>query len=96
MIVLGGLLLNGTQTATNLFEQPETESTVDRWLLGDSLHTRVNVYVDGNDVTAVIVRPSAGLGDVDLLATEPANALGRTITVDVRLIVEERFTATGN
>lgn len=94
-VVIGALLLNGSQTAANLFELSRTESTVDLWLVDAPLHSVVRVQIENDTVTATIVGPSDGMPTVNQLADDLTDALDRAITVDVRLIVEERLTATG-
>ncbi len=96
VVVMGGLFLNGTRAATNLFDQSQSEAAVERWLEDAPAHTLVEAIIDGDTVTAVIVGPSDGLGDIDRLADELGLALGRTVTAGVRLIVEERFTSASN
>ena len=96
IIVVAGLLLNGAQTASNLLEQSRMESTVDDWLTDAPLHNLVSADIDDDTVTAVVVGPSDGLPAVPKLADSLADALNRGIDVDVRLIVEERLTATGS
>ncbi len=95
IVVVAALLLNGAQTAANLFEQTRMESTVDDWLTDAPLHSLVGADIDHDTVTAVVVGPSNGLPAVADLADSLADALNREIDVDVRLIVEERLTATG-
>lgn len=96
VIVISGLLLNGTETATNLFEQSRMETTVAGWLSDAPLHRLVSAHIDNDTVTAVVVGPSDGLPAVPDLADDLGAALSRTIEVDVRLIVEERLTATSD
>ncbi len=96
VIVIGGLLLNGTQSARNLFEQSGTESTIEDWLSDAPTHRFVNASLDGDTVTTVVIGPVDGLPDVEALAQQLSDSLGRPVTADVRLIVEERLTATGS
>lgn len=93
-LVLGALFLNGTQIATNLVEQSSIEATVDEWLEDHPQHNLVRLLLDGDTVTATVVGPSEGAPRAESVAPELRQALGRPVTADVRLIVEERDTAT--
>ena len=95
VVVVGALLLNGAQVTSNLFDQSRTESSVEEWLQDSPLHRMVSADIDDDVVTAVVVGPSAGLPDVQLLAAELTDELDRDISADVRLIVEERITSEG-
>ncbi len=92
-IVFGGLTLNGDQITSNALELSNAESTVDDWLVESPLHTLVTADIEDATVTAVIIGPSDGLGDIDQLAADLTEALDRRIEVEVRLIVEERLTS---
>lgn len=94
-VVVGALLLNGTQSAQNLFEQSRTESTIEDWLAETATHRFVSADIDGDTVTTVVIGPVDGLPAVQDLASDLSESLDRSITVDLRLIVEERLTATG-
>lgn len=94
-LVLGSLFLNGAQAATNLFDLGTTEDAVDEWLADDDSHRIVSVSIEDDTVVAVVVGPSDGLPTPADLAAMLSDRLGRTITADVRLIVEERIVATG-
>jgi len=93
-LVVGALMLNGTQIAANLFEQSSTEAAVDRWLSAHPRHLLVRVQLDGDNVTATIIGPAEGAPTAQSLATELFNDRDRPVTADVRLIVEERDRAT--
>lgn len=92
--VLGALLLNGTHTATTVFEQARVAESVDDWL--DTLpdHRLVDATIDRDTVRAVIVGPSGDIDDIDALVADLSERLGREITLDLRLVVEERLTTT--
>lgn len=96
VIVFGGLLLNGAQIAADLFQQSTAEATVNRWLGDDAGYRLINAEIDDRVVTVVVIGPADGLPDVDALADSLSGALDKTITVEVSLVVEERFSATGN
>lgn len=89
-LVFGALLLTGTQTATNLFEQSSVETAVNQWLDDHPQHSLVRVDLEGDTVTAVIVGPSEDAPLASTVASDLRNTLGRSVTADVRLIVEER------
>jgi uncharacterized hydrophobic protein (TIGR00271 family) len=93
-VIIGGLLLNGTQIATNLVEQSSIEATISDWLDGYPDHSLVRVTLDGDTITTTIVGPSAGAPTAQSVAADLRQALDRPITADVRLIVEERDIAT--
>lgn len=93
IVVLGGLFLNGAQAAANLFQQSQVEETVDHWLSDSPLHRLVSAKIDDDTATVVILGPSEGLADINELDRDLTSALDRDISVDVRLIVEERLTS---
>jgi uncharacterized hydrophobic protein (TIGR00271 family) len=92
-IVLGALLLNGSEVTTDQLEQSRAESTVDDWLEEAPLYSVAEADVEGDRITAVVVGPSEGIPEVATLADRLSRELGRDITVDIRLIVEERLTS---
>ncbi len=95
-IVLGSLFLNGSQAATNLLGQGAVEDTVDQWLDASAAHRVVDVNLDGDTVTAVVVGPSEGLPAPTGLAADLSEELDRDITLDLRHIVEERTVIGGD
>ena len=96
VLVLGALLINGAQIAEDTLQQSTVQSTIDTWLNDSPQHNVVNAFVEDETVVAVVVGPSTGLPSVDTLADQLTGKLGRTITVEVSLVVEERLTATGS
>ena len=94
-LVTGALLLNGNEIAANALERSETERVVAAWLADSPAHSLVEAEIEADTVTAIVVGPSTGLGDVDRLASDLSIALDRPITADIRLIVEERLTGGG-
>jgi uncharacterized hydrophobic protein (TIGR00271 family) len=96
VLVVGALLLNGAQIARNLFEQSSTEEVVNDWLDDYPMHSLFRVNLDGDTVTATIVGPSTGAPTAQSLATQLQNDLEDAVTVDLRLIVEERDIATSD
>ena len=96
VLVVGALLLNGAQIAGNIFEQSSTEEVVNDWLADYPMHSVFRVDLDGDTVTATIVGPTIGAPTAQSLATQLQHDLGDAVTVDLRLIVEERDTATSD
>jgi uncharacterized hydrophobic protein (TIGR00271 family) len=95
LIVVGGLLLNGAQVASDSLDQTRTLKAVTSWLEEAPLHQLVETSVDGDVVNIVVIGPVAGLADVDVLAAELSESFGRDIVADVRIVVEERMTSGG-
>jgi len=95
-VIIGALLLNGSEIATNLVEQSSIETTVNDWLDDYPNHSLVRVDLDGDTIVTTIVGPSTGAPTAQSVAVDLRQALDRPITADVRLIVEERDTATIN
>lgn len=92
-LVVGALLLNGAELASNALGEARLAGTVEAWLADSPLHRLVDTDVDGDVVTVVVVGPSDGLPDVDQLDAELTAAFRQEVTADVRLVVEERFTS---
>ena len=88
--VFGGLLLNGAQIASDALNETRLSDAVTEWLDDAPLHRLIDTEVDDGLVTVVVVGPIDGLADVDVLAADLTEAFGRSITADVRIIVEER------
>lgn len=95
LIVVGGLLLNGAQAASDSLDQSRTLTAVTSWLEDAPQHQLVETTVDGNVVNIVVIGPADGLADVDLLAAELSASFGRKVVADVRIIVEKRVTSGG-
>lgn len=93
--VIGALLLNGAEIAQNLAIRDEVDDAVAAWLDPFVAHDAVEVTIDGDIVTAVIIGPAAGAPAAETLANSLTADLDREITVVVRMVVEERDTATG-
>ncbi len=89
-VVLGALLLNGTEAASNLFEQASTENAVSEWLDDHPDHSLVRLDLDGATVEATIIGPSRRSPSAVSLADHLSAELDRSVIVDLRLIVEER------
>jgi hypothetical protein len=95
VLVVGALMINGAEIATNAFQQSTVESTIDDWLADDPLHRVAGIEIEGDTVSAIVIGPSEGLPDVTGLADDLSDKLGKPITANVSLVVEERLTATG-
>ncbi|MEE9416607.1 MAG: DUF389 domain-containing protein [Acidimicrobiales bacterium] len=95
-LVVGALLLNGAQIAEDIFEQSSTEDAINEWLDDYPKHSLIRVNLDGDTVTATILGPAAGAPTAQSLATQLQKDLGGVVTADLRLIVEERDTATSD
>ncbi len=93
LIVIGGLLLNGAQVASDSLDQSRTAKAVTTWLEDAPLHRLVESSVDGDVVNVIVIGPVDGLADVDALADELSESFGRDISADVRIVVEERITS---
>ena len=93
-VVLGALLLNGSEIATNAFEQSSAEDAVERWLDDHPDHSLFRVTMDQELVIATIVGPTVDAPAARTLAPRLRDALDRPVTVEVRLVVEERDVAT--
>ncbi len=94
--VIGALSLNGAEIARNTLEQSRVEATVAEWVEPAELFTTAEVGIDGDAVTVVVIGPNEGLPAAQPLADDLSSELGRTITVDVRHVVEQRVTVTGS
>ena len=93
-IVVGALLLNGAQIAANLLEQSELDDAVDAWIVNFPGHDVVRIVQADDIVIVTIVGPTDGSPTATSLATALRDGLDRTVTADLRLIVEERDVAT--
>lgn len=96
VLVVGALLLNGAQIASDALNQNTVAEAINAWLPEESGHRLVQSTIEGDVVSAVVIGPSDGLGDPAQLAAELADELDRDITVRVSLVVEERFEATSS
>ncbi|MFK8026281.1 MAG: DUF389 domain-containing protein [Ilumatobacter sp.] len=96
VIVLGGLLLNGAQLASDALRQDTIDEVIADWIPADSGYRVVRADLDGDDLVAVVIGPSEGLPDVADLADALSDEFDTTITVTVSLVVEETLTATGS
>ena len=95
LFVIGALLLNGTEIARNVAIQNDVDRAVAAWLEPHVAYDVVNVAIDGDTITAVIIGPAAAPPPAETLANRLTAELDRETTAVVRLVVEERDTATG-
>lgn len=95
LIVVGGLLLNGAQIASDALNQDTVETTIEDWIPDSSTHRLIGADLDGDVVRAVVIGPSDGLPDIAELADALTEALGKPITARVSHVVEEQLVATG-
>ena len=94
-MIVGALLLNGQQAATDLFNRSTLETTVDDWL--DDAGPRVlSIESDRDHVSVDLVGELEDVPDVDDLAHDLTDALGRDTTVDVRVRVEATLSSSGS
>lgn len=93
-IVLGALLINGAQITSDVFDQSLAETTIQDWLAEYEEYALVSVDLAGDTITTTIVGPSDGVPAAASLADALATALDRPITAELRVLVEERSSAT--
>lgn len=93
-VVLGLLFLNGAQAAANLLNESSVEDAVAEWMIPHTDHGVVGINVDDDTVSVTIIGPADAAPRAVDLATLLDAEFGRTMTADVRLIVEEREIAT--
>ncbi|MEM7341934.1 MAG: DUF389 domain-containing protein, partial [Actinomycetota bacterium] len=93
-IIVGALLLNGDQAARNVANQSGADTAVEEWLVDHPDHDVVQVSIEANEVTAVIIGPSEGAPTAEDLAPLLATEFDQEMTAQVRLVVEERNSAT--
>lgn len=93
-MVIGLLLLNGAQITQSLFNEASIDQTIETWIEPHPEHGIVRVTINPDAVAVVIVGPANGAPTATDLAELLDDQLGRRMTADVRLIVEERDVAT--
>lgn len=92
-LVIGALFLNGAQVASDLAEADDVEAAAEVWMEAFPQHNLVEISLSDDSVVAVVLGPSADAPAAQALADELATRLDRAIEVTVRLVVEERDTA---
>lgn len=95
-VVTGMLVLNGSRSAANLVGQARAENVAQDWVKQSSTHRLERVILSEDDATVVITGTQSGVPSVQELANELSTALGRKIHVDLRTILEDRYTADGS
>lgn len=95
VLVAGALLLNAEEATTTAVEQRAAENALDEWAADAPDHDIQEFRRDGDTVTAVVIGPSSGGPSATDLADRLSQALGRDITAEVQLVVQESETATG-
>ena len=89
-LVLGGLLMNGKEAAENLVDRSTAEEVVANWIGNSDDYSVGPVTVDGDTVEVTIVGPADDPPDAASLVAELSARLDRSMTADVRLVVQER------
>jgi uncharacterized hydrophobic protein (TIGR00271 family) len=92
-LVVGALLLNGRQAATDLLRRGRVEATVEDWVNQSERHRLQDVILDGDLVIVDILGPPIGVPSVDDLSDDLTDEFGRTIDAEVRLTVEQIYTS---
>jgi uncharacterized hydrophobic protein (TIGR00271 family) len=95
LIVVGALLLDAERATTTAFEQRAAEQAVDEWIEEAPDHELEDIGREGDRVTAVVIGPGTEAPSATELAAGLSDALGREMTAEVRLLVQETETATG-
>ncbi len=95
-LVVGALLLNGSQLTENFLDQATVETAIEEWVEESPDHGIARIVRNGDTVIVTIIGPSAGAPTAIDLAQRLEERLGRAITADVRLLVEERDTASSS
>ncbi|MEM7276138.1 MAG: DUF389 domain-containing protein, partial [Actinomycetota bacterium] len=92
-IVIGALLLNGAQLATDAFEQSSVEEEVETWLEDHPDHALVRWDRTEETFAVVVIGPTEDAPEAQALASALATRLEEAVTVDLRLVVQERSIA---
>ncbi len=94
MLIIGALVLNGTSAATNVFGQRATQQTVAEWIAPFPEFSTVETGLSGSTVSVVLAGPvAADRPTADDLADQLSSALGREVTVDLRIRLETHETS---
>ena len=93
-LIVGALVLNGTTVATNVFEQRTAQRVVNSWMEPFPEHSTVEIGLAGDEVAVVLAGPvNAEDPTADALAEQLSDALGREITVKLRIRLETTDTS---
>ncbi len=96
LVVIIPLALTGRQIAADAAAFDEAAETVDAWLGGTDFE-QVDVVLSGSNVEVVVAGPTDSEAPRPQdLADELADRLGREVTLDLRVIPEQRFTRDGS
>ncbi len=87
--IVGALVLNGANVASNVFEQRATQRVVADWVEPVPDHSTVDPSVSGDTVSVVLAGPANEVAPgADPLADALSAELGRSISVDLRIRLE--------
>jgi uncharacterized hydrophobic protein (TIGR00271 family) len=95
-VVVGAVALNGIQFTRDSLDNvadSTAKRSVDTWLDDHREYDVVDVDVDSNDVQVVLIGPDQP-PDITLLANSLSDALDRVVTLELRVLLESRATAT--
>lgn len=92
-MVIGALLLNGRQAATDLLRRGRIEATVDDWVNESKRHRVQAITSDGDLVVVEILGPRLGAPSVEELASALTEEFGRSTKAEVRLTLEQIFSS---
>lgn len=96
-IIIGALVLNGTNVASNVFEQRAVQRVVAAWVEPFPDHSTIEVGVTGDNVSVILAGPALGTNPTaDDLATQLTDELGRKISVDLRIRLETQEVSGGS
>lgn len=90
VLVLFMLLFNGDRLRAGLIDQSRAERVVYEWVGQYPGYTIEKIAVQGDRVMVKISGPVAGAPTADDLVDHLTTGLGRSVTADLRLLVEER------
>lgn len=95
VIVVGALALNGAEATANALASGRAQDAAAAWIDEAPQHELVEVRLDGNEITAVIVGPPTDSPTAESLRARLVDRFGDDMTVIVRLLVEQRDVAGG-
>lgn len=90
-IVLGGLLLNGSEITANAFEAGTVRDVTKEWLEDSPNHDLVETRLDGDAITVVLIGPPSDLPDPDTLHAALEEELGHEVSTEVRIVLQRRI-----
>lgn len=95
-LVVGALALNGAELASNAIEIGTARELAAEWVDEAPEHDLVEVRLDGDRVTAVIIGPPSDPPTAADLRERLVSSQGEDLVVDVRLLVQRRDVADGS